>query len=228
MFVFCKAFEEVGECCQAIFCPRDRPSPIFTLFSWCINIIVLIITAVHMSDSANDTSGSGCTNSNTVMWNWGMIAIAGLNMMFAVYIYCRFVCKVKNEGMEAGKGAYQLFMYDFGVYFYFWFIVGIIVWLAMSTSWTRGEVKCQPMANTSPAIIVMVLYLVLGTVVISMSLMTECCSQPRYMTYQAGQPQNIYRQQQAPAPVQYAAPQHAYAAPPQQNVRPPPQNPNFR
>ena len=101
MFVFCKAFEEVGECCTAVLCPRDRPSPLFTIFAWCINIAVIIVTAVHISGDA----GEKCDNDKTTLWNWGMLTIAGMNMLFAIYIYCRFVCKVRNEGLEAHSGA---------------------------------------------------------------------------------------------------------------------------
>ena len=228
MFVCCKAAEGISDGCQAIFCPQDRPSPIFTLWAFCMNTITIILAAIHVS---ND-SGLDCT-SKARTWTFVMFAICGVHMLFSLYLYIRFTSKIRS-GEAAGTAANKLFMYDFGVYFYIWFLVFTVVWLILSSSWTTPEAVCFNLADTASIVICQVIFLVAGGFVIVFSLMTECCSPPRWQQHTVGNHQSpaTVAYQPVVAPQQAYAPQQQYPQQQQQQQQqyysaPPPTNPNY-
>lgn len=176
MFVCCEACEQGAKACSNVVCPADRPSPLYTIFTFLVNTITAIIVIVNFTGS---DSSSACTNGNTKTWNILMLVICGVNMVFSVYLYMRYVQKLR-EGHGAMTSAWKLFLYDFGVYFYLWFCVFIVVWICMAGQMTSGEKICSSLTNTTAPVVLMIVYLAGSVFVISLSLLTECCRAPRW------------------------------------------------
>lgn len=176
MFVCCKAFDEVGRGCGAVLCPADRPSPLFTLYTFLVNGIGAII--VGAAFGASDSQGT-CSNGSTRTWNYVYLAICAVNCLFAIYVYMRYVQKLR-EGHGAGGAAYKLLLYDWGCYLMFWFLVFIVVWLCLASNYTSGETRCSSLASTGAPVAAMVVWMVGGVFVVWMSLLTECCRSPKW------------------------------------------------
>jgi hypothetical protein len=160
------------------FCPEDRPSPIFSTFAAVISALAGVWTFVVA------VSG-GCDSAPRT---WCLLGCANFlaNFIFAFYIYMRFAAKVRGdettEGMEPGQAACKLFMYDWGVCLYMAALLWQIIWifLANNVASDHSGDSCSGMLST--AIVLLILYLVIGAILVCFSLFTECCRRPRWQT----------------------------------------------
>ena len=193
------------ETCGACLCPEDRPSPIFVIFSFIVNIIPLIIAITGL---VGDDKDLPCT-SKCRMWLGVAIGACAVNLLFALYIYVRFMNDLR-AGSSAGESAGKLFLYDPGVYIYIWFLIFLIVWMIMGWTWMGDEKVCATVKSTvSTVSTFFAIYLGLGGCVIFMTLATECCK---------GKPSGRQQQTHQVAPTMFAAPQGGHNqqyAPPQ-------------
>ena len=234
MFLCCKAAENACKgcgtaidqgchICGACLCPEDRPSPIFVIFSFIVNIIALIIAVTGL---VGDDKDLPCT-SKCRTWLFVAIGCCAVNLLFAVYIYIRFMNE-RRAGSSAGDSAGKLFMYDPGVYVYIWFLIFLIVWFIMGFSWMGDEIICKTAKNTvSTVAIFFIVYLSVGPCVIFISLTAESCcrgTQPlgtQQAQYQAqGQNQQYAPPQQQPLYAQAPPATNPYAQQQQQQQPP--------
>jgi hypothetical protein len=233
---------ECEECCGPInrsICPSDRPSPIFATFCTLINAAMGLVAVIVL---AKDGSTS-CTDDLTRPWTAVMIGVAFANFVFGIYLYFRFVAKVR-EGKGVIDSACRLLFCDFGNFCYMGVAVFQIVWIVVGSASLGDEDACSSMKAGFPALVTIdIVYLTLGCFVMFISLMTECCRAPRWA-------QTGNRNQPPPAPqyqqqVQYnpqvprqqgwlqgfftqpAQPPQLHNNVPQPAFRPPAMNPDF-
>jgi hypothetical protein len=223
------------------FFPEDSPSPIFTTFSCITNVVGLIWSAINIG-----MYGAGCAERN---WTWLLLAILSfvVNIGFAVYLYMRFTIKVRDPNSNSvGDAAYKVLMYDWGVLAYFFFLIWLVVWMAIAGSRAPDD-SCA--AQNIRMLGLLVFYICGGVAMCILSLFTECCRNPRWKQRQEEQRraeqrrrEELQRQQQ-PGPVDtvVGAFRNLFgggAPPPQQQPRhapnepyqqpPPSTNPNYR
>eukprot|EP01064_Diplonema_japonicum_P001302 TRINITY_DN10821_c0_g1_i1.p1 TRINITY_DN10821_c0_g1~~TRINITY_DN10821_c0_g1_i1.p1 ORF type:complete len:307 (+),score=72.09 TRINITY_DN10821_c0_g1_i1:41-961(+) len=244
MLVPCKA---CGSTCSAVcegfsrcLCPDNKPSPLFVIFSTIMNALLLLFAVLGLTAKKEDP---GPDYDPPMMWLGVAIGIAVVNIIFAVYLYWRFAHMTKpseeQKNVSAMKAAAQLFLYDIGVCLYLGFGVFMIVWCIIDKKCDdKGTDLCEDQNDAiTKCKIILGLYMGLGVVVIFLSVCTECCRPPRYITtvgvqpgYQPYNPNNpaappSYQTYQQPAqanpppqayPAAPVAPQQPYQQPQQQ------------
>eukprot|EP01060_Flectonema_neradi_P025275 TRINITY_DN3409_c0_g1_i1.p1 TRINITY_DN3409_c0_g1~~TRINITY_DN3409_c0_g1_i1.p1 ORF type:complete len:349 (+),score=39.96 TRINITY_DN3409_c0_g1_i1:66-1112(+) len=161
-------------------CPENRPSPIFLLFSLLVNILCIIFAIVGLNAKKDGEGGNPDT------WLAIVACISGVSIMFAFYLYYRFHKLTVGSGvntheqMSPWKAAFQLFMYDIGVFLYILFAIFILVW-----SFTMSNYKCKDDCDDKHSAMetcrtTQLIYLFLGGFVVALSLCTQCCKEPRH------------------------------------------------
>lgn len=209
---FCLPCKFIGE---ALF-PEDRPSPIFSTFSVIINIVGAVWEVIRVS-------GGGCDSSTQLWASLGIINFI-INIVFAVYIYWRFVHKIR-ESSGASEAAYKLFMYDWGVCAYFVFIVWLIVWMIVAGTRRNAAPSGDKCGSAIGAgITLIILYIAIGVALIFLTLFTECCREPKWKT------RHVAHVSQQPAPQIIPAPGQTTGmvyAQPVVGGTPPPVNPAY-
>ena len=187
MFVCCdvigKTCSKCGDACTACcggcsrlcnwICPDDRPSPIFLIYSWILNIVTCSIAAVAVAKDG----GAPCT-SDVRTWYILVFIVTGINLGFSVYLYSRFTQRVVEEGESACTSASKLLLYDVGVYFYIWVVIFMIVWMSINSTLRGGERVCASMVDATTAIIICwIVYLVGGVGAMFLSVCATCCNE---------------------------------------------------
>eukprot|EP00759_Apiculatamorpha_spiralis_P050080 PhF_6_TR4491/c0_g1_i5/m.6193 len=235
MFYCCKVCEEgfkhTEAACSACLCPEDRPSPMFVYFSTIMNVIPAIITIVAL---AKESPSTACSSTNSGTWIYVSFLLYGGNLVFAVYLYYRFMAE-RNAGKSTAASASKLFMYDPGVYLYFWFLVFHVVWVIIGFNWAGDEHSCSEIKSAIHAGgTCIIVYLIAGGFVIALSLLTECCRSPKWEVRQQTLTTPFAQQPPmntaaAAAPVYYVQPQQQqqpqYVQPQAGGAPPPAYNP---
>lgn len=151
--------------------PDDRPSPIFATFSCFLNFGAILWSGIILGTSS-------CV-SDTVMWLVLGILTCVANIVFGIYLYFRFAQKVKS--MSASEAAGKLFLYDWGVCLYILVLIWTIVWMALVGGYQQKagpNDKCGQQLTTMT--VFLVIYLVVGALLVVLSLVTECCREPKW------------------------------------------------
>eukprot|EP01059_Diplonema_ambulator_P013245 TRINITY_DN23774_c0_g1_i1.p1 TRINITY_DN23774_c0_g1~~TRINITY_DN23774_c0_g1_i1.p1 ORF type:complete len:311 (+),score=64.44 TRINITY_DN23774_c0_g1_i1:37-969(+) len=223
--------------CSHCLCPENKPSPLFVIFSTVMNLLCLLFAVLGLL--AKKEHSDVIDYGPPTMWLGVCIGIAIGNMIFACYLYWRFAHMTEPSAENGGrkvspmKAACQLFLYDIGVLIYLGFCVFMIVWCVLdkkcdypNVPGARDSGYCDDQENAIVRCkLILGLYMGLGLVVMFLSVCTECCRPPRYVTNQ----QVAYQAYQAPAPVPYNHQAPAYQQPPPQQAAypaapPPPHN----
>lgn len=187
--------------CADFVCPDDRPSPIFTTFSVLLNGGLAIWHIVGLASATNCSSDAS-------LWTGLAIMTAGVNIIFAFYLYFRFWHKIRQGGDTVAGAACTIFLYDWGVALYLLFLIWHIVWLVLAgQARARTDEDADDCANLlEGGIIIFIIYLVLGGFVVALSLCTECCRTPRWKA----EPQPVYAASPAPVVHQHVGPADPY------------------
>eukprot|EP01062_Namystynia_karyoxenos_P074983 TRINITY_DN72105_c0_g1_i1.p1 TRINITY_DN72105_c0_g1~~TRINITY_DN72105_c0_g1_i1.p1 ORF type:complete len:315 (+),score=80.08 TRINITY_DN72105_c0_g1_i1:90-947(+) len=247
MLVPCRACGEAcsGACkgCNQCLCPQNSPSPVFSIFSALMNLLVLLFAGLGLAAGTDfpDNASEFDDKDKPAQWLGVACGIAVCNMMFACYLYYRFTHMTRGQGARGAAGAaWQLFAYDIGVFIYICFSIFVIVWLAIGGnfkgpegSWPTGGKSYTGCKDQNEKIgtvqLILGLYLGFAGIIICCSVLTECGRTPRYMHQQhpqyvaAPQPgQQPYMQMQGSPPAQHpgAYPQQQPAPYPQQQAYP--------
>ncbi|KAJ9462487.1 (UPF0182) [Diplonema papillatum] len=183
-------------CCAplgAFLCPEDRPSPIFTVFTVCINSVSAVMAVLYVAgEDAKD-----CSFDKLKTWLYIALLISMVNIAFALYLYWRICVKVKQ--MSITSVVWKLLAYDVGVCLYMCFFIFMIVWCSLGGKWGNDKSSwesddaaqneaCEATAdNIVTVVVIFVLYMVLGGCVMLFSLFTECCREPRWKHQQPPQ-----------------------------------------
>ena len=172
-------------CCKPFgdfFCPSDKPSPIFSTFSCCINGLGIIWSIIRLASRNNE-----CESAARTWLILGIITMAG-NCFFAFYIYFRFAHKVRQY--SASKAAWKLFMYDWGVCMHWFWLIWHIVWMVVASGRSNSGLGCDSMINI--VIVLLILYLAIGSVLVCFSIMTEGCRTPAWRRNHQGGEADTY------------------------------------
>ena len=183
---------------QMCLCPDNRPSPMFTLFSCIINGVLLLFAVLGLTAGTGDPP-SIADASWTNTWLGVTMGIAGLNIVFALYLYWKFSRMTSMEGGEgrlgAASAAWKLCMYDIGVFLYLLICVFIMVWTFIGADCKDDYLDdCDTKeARMKMCRILLWIYLVLGGFIVALSLCTECCKPSRSSTshHHAAPPPNV-------------------------------------
>jgi hypothetical protein len=221
--LFCKPFGD-------FLCPEDRPSPIFSTWSVLINAVGIVWGVIRL------ITASGCTDAARTWCILGIIS-HGVPIIFGIYIYIRFVHKIR-EGKAAAEAAWKLLLYDWGVCLFILFLIWLLAWMIVAGGKSSGGGDCG--GQISVSIVLFIMFLIVGFLLLVFSVFTECCRTPRWYGNRQGGAPTVVVAQPAPAYIPGAtivqpgppAPGYAQPAPaPAQTYgrpTPPATNPNYR
>ena len=178
MFICCQAVEKscigisdflVKSC--GFLCPTDKPSPLYTIFSFLINIAMIIVAGIFLGNDA----GVSCNQSSCRGWYIAFFPLCIVNMIFAVYIYYKFMSNLR-KGNRACKTMSKLLLYDIGVYLYLFVNpVFVVVWLAVGHTMCGEEIVCEHLRNYQVLEVLLGVFFGAGIFMFFLSVAVQCC-----------------------------------------------------
>ena len=182
MLVCCQVAEKACHSCSDLLinscswlCPRDRPSPLFAVWSFAMNIAMIAVAAANLAKDAGKT----CSNSSAMGWHIAFFPVCVINMAFSIYLYWRFVLNLQ-KGNRACSAMSKLLLYDIGVYLYIWVYIFMIVWICVGGTMCGGETVCTALGANAAMLALLGSYVGLSVVMLLLSVCVQCCNERRH------------------------------------------------
>jgi len=173
MKAMCSSCDDCCDNCDCNCCPRDKPKPVFLIYTLIVNVPLLVAGVVIGASNVGNNSCAEPAHSNLPTYLLVQAACCLIHIIFAIYFYWRVLTpKPGQENWDFVQRTSHLCWKDCGVFFYFFGWAFSIAWAFVGSSWSNSAVGggwiYRPISNCPSSSADTLLFMVSAMVTISL------------------------------------------------------------